>query len=301
MAITDKPLSEPEDEPVSEGKSVDWRTRTVTYLAEDVPAAYPGGPAHRAGALVVQATSGRDAKGRNVGFTTPSAVALALSLAMKAAKSARELQQQIQYSENVSPFGVGTSVTQKTTPALFDYFEQCMTVLAFGFQALEAYCNETISAKVAATYELTRKKDVLKLTADKLERVASTEEKLGTILPSLLGIPSPKGSRIWNEFLELKRARDATIHIKSRDSNPKIRQPSDLDDATLFHQFLNANISAWVRAAVAMIDYFASQNVSPPWLEHVKDTLGVRTKQPTTNQTKRNQEPRGQRSKTATG
>ncbi len=292
-------MDEQVDESASGGGSADWRLRTTSRLAQDVPAAYPGGPSHKAGALVVQFTAGRDAKGRNVGFSTPSAVALALSIAMKAAHEGRRLHKEIEHSESVSPFGSGTSVTEASIAALFDYFEQCMTVLAFSFQALEAYCNDTISTKVMATYELTRGKEVLKLTADELERVASTKEKLGAILPYLLGVPTPKGSQIWNEFIELKRARDATIHIKSRDSNPRVRQPSDLDDATLFHQFLGANVLQWVRTAVVMIDHFASEGDSPLWLEHAKKTLSVRAKKPATNQKKTNKLPRGKRATTA--
>lgn len=286
---------EREDNPTLGNESVDWRIRTVTQLAKDVPAAYPGGPSHRAGALVLQATSGRDAKGENVGFTTPSAVALSLSLAMKSADLARELLTHIEYSESVSPFGQTQSVTHRTTPFLFDYFEQCMSVLAFSFQALEGFCNETIEAKVTSTYPLKRKKNILTLTADELERFASTEEKLGVVLPDLLGVPSPKGSRIWNDFVELKRARDSTIHIKSRDSNPKVKQISDLDDATLFHRFLGANVTTWVRAAVAMLDHFTSMGEEPHWLEHPKKSLGVRTKRSAINQTKKNQKPRGER------
>lgn len=272
--------------------AIDWRTRSATHLTKDVPAAYPGGPSHKAGSLVVQATAGSDAKGRNVGFTTPSAVALALSLAMKAANQARELQKQIKHSEVVSPFGPGTSVTYESTTALFDYFEECMTVLAFSFQALEAHCNETISANVTGTYGLSRDKGMRTVTADELERVANTEEKLGTILPAVLGFPTPRGTRIWNDFVELKRMRDATIHIKSRDSIPKVVQLSDLNEATLFLRFLDVNVLSWVRAATRMIDYFAPKSYAPQWLEHAKTALGIRTKQPATNQKKKAKPPR---------
>lgn len=295
MALENDMPSEHSGESASVDGSVDWRTRAWTHLVKGVPAAYPGGPSHRAGSRVMQATVTKDAKGRNVGFTTPSAVALSLSIALKAADYGRTLHKQIEHSEGVSPFGPGTSVTEESIAALFDYFEQCMTILAFSFQAIEAYCNETISAKATGMYELRRKNGVLKLTADDLERKVSTDEKLGTILPRLLGVPTPKNSPIWSDFLELKRARDATIHIKSHDSNPRVRQPSDLDDATLFDQFLGANVFTWVRTAVSMIDYFASRNDSPQWLESAKKMLGVRTKSQTTNQMKKNRKPRSER------
>jgi hypothetical protein len=274
---------------------VDWRTRVVTHTTSDIPAAYPGGPSHKAGALVTQETTARDAKGRNVGFPTPSAVALALNVATKAAIQARELQDQIVDSPVVSPFGPSTSVTHESTPALFDYLEACMTVLTFCFQALEAYSNEVISTKVTGTYAHAYRKGTRHVGADQLERDASTEEKLGAILPDLLGVPTPKGTKVWNSFVELKRARDATIHIKSRDSMPRIMQPSDFDDRTLFHRFLGANPLEWVKAAVTMIDYFASNGDVPLWLEHVKTNLGVRTTKANKNQTKQTALPRSER------
>jgi hypothetical protein len=276
---------------------IDWRVRVLTRLASDFPSAYPGGPSHRAGALVVQETPGRDATGKNVGFITPSAIALALSLAMKAAENARILRQQVEESEVVSPFGPSSSVTPESTPALYDYLEQCMTAVTFSFQALEAYCNETISDKLTGTFALSRDKGRrrLELSADELERVASTEEKLGVILPDLLGIPNPKGRRVWQDFVALKEARDATMHIKSRDSAPRIMQPSDLDERTLFHRFLGADVMAWPRAAVAMILYFATVSGVPPYVVHARKALGVQAKGPSLNQSKSTQLPRGAR------
>jgi hypothetical protein len=224
-------------------------------------------------------------------------VALALSLAMKAADRARTLQQQLDESEVISPSGSRTSITQGSTPALYDFLEECMTVVTFSFQALEAYCNETISRTLTGTYPLIRGKGRrrIDMTADELERAASTEEKLATILPDLLEITSPKGNRPWEDFVRLKEARDATIHIKSRDSAPRVMQPSDLDYQTLFHGFLRADISAWVRAAVAMLLWFATVDEIPRWLEHVRKTLGMQAKGPALNQAKKNSLPRGQR------
>src|SRR5688500_6653453 len=66
----------------SSNDAVDWRIRLVSHLAKDVPGTAAGAPAHKAGALILGSTLGRDAKGRIVGFATPSAIALALDLAI---------------------------------------------------------------------------------------------------------------------------------------------------------------------------------------------------------------------------
>ena len=163
-------------------------------------AAYPGGPSHNAGALVFTETSGKDAKGRFVGFTTPSAIALALDLALKAVDRARELQNQLDSSEVVTPFGPGTSVTYASTSTLYDYVQQCMTVLAFSFQALEAFCNETISAKVSGTYPLERRRTISHVTADELE-VGMVGEHVNVALADAAGEADEGDAHGINLFL----------------------------------------------------------------------------------------------------
>ena len=66
----------------------DWRHWAVTTLAEDMPAAYPGGPSHKAGAPLYLSMDARNPKGERVGFTMPSPTALALSISIQSAKRA---------------------------------------------------------------------------------------------------------------------------------------------------------------------------------------------------------------------
>ena len=77
----------------------DWRKRGVARLAKPVPAAYPGGPAHDVGAPVQLTTMTRDARGTHTGFITPSLVALALSIALRAADRGRELHAAITFRD----------------------------------------------------------------------------------------------------------------------------------------------------------------------------------------------------------
>ena len=124
----------------------------MTHLTQDVAPAYPGGPAHKAGALVVQSTPGKGAKGQPMGFATPSAVGLALSLAIRASEEAAGLRAALNRTRSVSPFGESASVTMESIPDLYDFFERCMTSVTFSFQALEGYCNEVISYKAPAPW-----------------------------------------------------------------------------------------------------------------------------------------------------
>lgn len=75
----------------------DWRIRAVTTLTKDVPAAFPGGPSHRAGSPVYLVTENTDGSGKPVSFTTPSPVALALAIAHEAASQAHRLRPTIAF------------------------------------------------------------------------------------------------------------------------------------------------------------------------------------------------------------
>src|SRR5215212_8494768 len=152
MCVSEDPVlkpggSVPKEDDASPTYPVDWRIRIVTHLTQDVAPAYPGGPSHKAGALVVQSTPGKDAKGQAMGFATPSAVGLALSLAIRASEEAAGLRTALNRTRSVSPFGESASVTMESIPDLYDFFERCMTSVTFSFQALEGYCNEVISYK----------------------------------------------------------------------------------------------------------------------------------------------------------
>ena len=64
----------------------DWRIQAVTTLAQDVPAAYPGGPSHKAGAPVYLVSAAKNDEHNSIGFVTPNHPALALNIALGASK-----------------------------------------------------------------------------------------------------------------------------------------------------------------------------------------------------------------------
>jgi hypothetical protein len=137
--------------------AIDWRARAVTTLAKDVPAAYPGGPSHRAGARVVLVTSVKSADPGGTSFTTPSGAALALSIAIKAFDAAVVAKGQLGFVEIVTPRGPGKAIADERIPAFFDFLEQCMIMVTFSFQALEAYCNQIIDERLDGAYRYTKK------------------------------------------------------------------------------------------------------------------------------------------------
>jgi len=148
----------------------DWRIQAATTLAKDVPPAYAGGPSHKAGTPVHLTTSTRDPKNRPVGFVTPSATALALSIAMKSGEEAKELFTELKFDDVLTPHGKGKNINYKDVEPLYDYFEYCMIAVTFSFQALETFSNHTIANELKGTFSLQRRKETKTYTPLELER-----------------------------------------------------------------------------------------------------------------------------------
>ena len=161
----------------------DWRLYAVTRLAKDLPAAYPGGPSHKAGTPVYQTHLVQNKDGEYVSFLIPHATAMALNIAISASHQASELSKRIEYQEVQTPNGPGKSVTNEKSSELFDYFEQCMVSVTFSFQALEVFSNHTIFHELKQPMKVERKNKLTELTPGEIERQVSTEEKLAVILP----------------------------------------------------------------------------------------------------------------------
>lgn len=245
----------------------DWRINAASHITADVPAAYPGGPSHKAGTPLFQVTGTRDPQGRPCHFLTPSTVALFLNIAMKASLAANTLRGNLRFTAGISPDGTSRDVANEDTTALFDCFEQCMMAAIASFQALEGFANFVIGRELSdKQYTLQRRKGPETFSVDDLERVALTEEKLGVILPDLFKIASPKGKRVWGEFVDLKRIRDGTVHTKSADQYPHRRPTMNLDQSSIYYQFLYKDTTVYPKTSIAMIKYFYPTEQSPRWL-----------------------------------
>ncbi|HEX9002673.1 MAG TPA: hypothetical protein VGB07_22390 [Blastocatellia bacterium] len=251
----------------------DWRIQAATRLAADVPSAFPGGPSHKTGTPVYLVTTTTNPKKQPVSFVTPSAVALALSVAMRVSVEAESLASKLQFEEVVTPTGKGKSVKNQDLGLLYDYFEHCMIAVTFSFQALETYCNHVIVDKLKYNFSLQRRDGIKSFTPAELERGVSTEEKLSVVLPSLLGVGTPKGKKVWQDFVTLKRARDSTIHLKSSDQYPNTPPTNIVDEENLFFQFLNKKPKDFPKSAIHLIKYFLDQKELPRWFQNPVEFL----------------------------
>ncbi len=237
--------------------ALDWRIQAAATTATEIPAAYPGGPSHPAGSTLVLSSQVTPAEGVPILFPTPSAAALSLSIAARAARSATKLRNELQFSPAIGPGGTVQSLNRSLTSRLFDYFEQCFVAALFSVQALEAYCNYKISYELKGDLAIQREGKEIILSPLKVERELSIDEKLGEVLPGLLSVHTPKGLAVWEKYILLRRLRDATVHIKSH--HQWTSSSTGFEDSP-YAWFLQNSPSTIPLPAIAMLRYFALEH-----------------------------------------
>lgn len=236
----------------------DWRIVTTGRLAHDLPAAFPGGPSHKAGASVRLATLVETKQGELVSFELPSATALAFSIALRASHEAKELRSSFSFRQIPSPKGPAKSVAPESAPQLFDFLEKCMIAASFSFQALEVFCNHVISRELKEPFRLKRGKRWDTLRPIEIERHISTRMKLSHVLPIIREVENPTETKLWSRYDALEHARNSTIHLKSADQDA-------IDADTLYHKFLHGNPVDYPKTASDIITYFTPK-MRPTWL-----------------------------------
>jgi hypothetical protein len=252
----------------------DWRHWATTTLASDVPAAFPGGPSHKAGARVYVATLTKDSYGRVVAFCMPSPTALALSISIRSAEAAEQLRGGLTFEKGVSPLGPSRSVPNSASSQLYDFFERCMQSVTFAVNAIEIFCNQTLADELrdGATYTHETRKGEEELDATTAQRNLSIEEKVGTALPDLLSVPSPRGKAAWSDLKVLLRVRNSTVHMKAEEA---YKGDLSAEIRTLFHEFFVAkSILAFPANAVEVLGAIQKPGKpEPSWLEAARAQL----------------------------
>jgi hypothetical protein len=248
----------------------DWRLQAVIRSASDVPAAFRGGPSHKAGSILALITMAASPQYQRLGFQTPSAAALALSSGFRCAERAAQLWLQVRFTDVITPDGAAHSIENAAT--LFDYFEACLVAANSSFEAVEAFANETIARLLKGTMTLDRRDGPEALNAEEIERRVSTTEKIATVLPRILNVPSIKGRHEWQLFDHLKDVRDASTHFKSGDQYPLAGNASK---DSLYYILLNSDPRNFPLTAVRVIWRLLANREKPRWLSHLAEKHGI--------------------------
>jgi hypothetical protein len=144
-----------------------------------------------------------------VDFAVPSSPALFLNAARRSYAQIKDLEpEKMFYKWQNGRIPINHSL-------LFDYFEAFASHIVFSFTALEAFANEAIPMEFE--YEVEKKGEKALLKKPDIERAVNLDEKLHSVLPKALGVPSPKGKKPWQHYKLLKGMRDRIIHLKTID------------------------------------------------------------------------------------
>lgn len=244
----------------------DWRVHVAAEI-EAVNGLNPSGvqPGH----IILRVT---DTKVPDVGRVTiplVSAFRLALSGAIRATDEARGTWKGVRFLP-LSKGAKSKSIDFKTTSALFDYFEQATVAAILSYQAIETFANQAIEERMCEgqTLELTHRKALESFDLHRLQREVSTEEKVVTVLPMLVGVRFDKSEKLWQRFALLQRVRDAVIHLKTKDHHTR----GSFDTDSVFYRLLNTDVRLYPRTALGVMRHF-SVGEEQNWLLHAEERV----------------------------
>lgn len=249
----------------------DWRIYGGATLTADVPEAYPGGPSHKKGSPVYPIMRSQNQDGNSFSFIKPSVPALALNIAIKAAKEASKQQKRISYNRIVSPKGYSLNITPQNTPILYDFFESFMVSLIFSIQAIDIFSNTVIAQNLKkGTLSVKVKTKVKHYNSQQLQENFGIEYKLNEILPKILKINSlsVENKEIWDHFLELHRIRNRITHMKTEDF-----KFDDSKEDSLFYEFFKNDPKLLPKTTLELINYFSEGVNNSDWIESANSYL----------------------------
>jgi hypothetical protein len=180
-----------------------------------------------------------------VSFGLPSGPALFLHLAHCAYTKIKDLDPISLFDQH--PQGIWPDDQRR----LFDFFEDFISHVVFSFTALEAFANEVIPKEFKYTFKVEKTGEERTYAKEEIERRINLDEKLGTVLPRVFAVPSPKGLQVWESYKSIKQTRDRIVHLKSIDM-----RPSDPEDKTIWGTALRMHNQPFCDYAHAMIGHF---------------------------------------------
>ena len=240
----------------------DWRIHGVTRIAADWGK-------HKKGTPIRPTIKIKNKSGEITSFEPPRLHSLSFNLAIDAANEAEKLKSKISFYQMANG---NTKVSEKDLEILYDYFECCMITVAFSYQALETLANYIIEKTVKSRYPLKRmksgKEETQYLDKKELQRHVSTDEKLSTVLPEILHIKSPRHTKIWEAYKNLKKIRDAAIHAKPY----KFNESEEDKDSILFLLYY-CDPKKIVMNTLELAEFFTREIDEKWWSDKIKTVM----------------------------
>lgn len=239
----------------------DFRLQAITTLAKDFST--PGGPLHKEGAAVMVVANTKF-QGKNLTFGLPNVSAMFLNFSNTLwCESELYFNDASNFSTPTSKFMLPNTQSMKDKKSFFDALEKRMGAVVFAYSALESFANQSIPADFVFRQERGDAKFLEEYNKGQIEKFLNLDIKLGDVLPRIFEVSSPKGKKVWSEYVDLKKLRDRIIHPKSDDV-----KSTDPDVKTLWTALLDrrsANPAIETKDLVA--HFFPSHEKRPRWLK----------------------------------
>jgi hypothetical protein len=232
-------------------EEADWRCHTVIRVAKDTNA--PGLGELKAGELG-RVVGISHYKSKRVAFTVPRATALFLNLSQRHYEEAREIAQD---------FSVAPTLKTLDDEEAFAYLENIMASVVFAYTALESFANEEIPNDYIYTVDKGGKCQEV-YNKVQIEKFLSLAVKLGSILPAVGGVRSPKGIKAWQDYLELESLRHSIIHMKEAERDSRLESSK-----SVWGRLIKSPVPYYLPVAKRMIDHFYKpRKAKPHWHEN---------------------------------
>ena len=187
---------------------VDWRLQATTTLAKPFASPWTD-QTYEVGSRVTACSTMKFRGNKTLTISLPNAVAMCLNISYRAHGDSNKL-----LSESGVQRSLKKAVNFINDAQAIDCMENLITSIVFAFTALEAFANETIPDDYIYEFERRDKRCTESYSKDQIERYISLDDKISCVLPSILKVKSPKGTRVWQEYSKLKKIRDRIIHMK---------------------------------------------------------------------------------------
>lgn len=231
----------------------DWRLQTTLHLEEAWTSPWSGITSPK-GARITMVSVIQLTKKKLLTIPIPNATALMLNASTRAFERARTLRASWEIDKSLKK-----EVSFASEVDALDYIERMIESIVLAYSAIEAFANESIPHDFV--YVRNQKSELILEASSKetIERQISTDEKLTTVLPKVLGCKSPKGTHCWQNYKQLKDSLDRIIHMKTED-----RKSSGPEIDTVWKAIVLT--SAPHLSAKAVIDHFVkSMTNKPQW------------------------------------
>lgn len=236
----------------------DWRLQAVTALVEDWHS--PTGTIHKSG-TTVQAVGFVRYPNRNplLMIPVPNPCAMYTSYAFRVKNESEQLLKELNLSSLGNDIGI---VPSEIEGKLFDCLEHLISLVIFSYSAIEVFANSSIPDNFRFTRERRDNKYSEEYSKGQIERNLSLTIKLDEILPQIFSVQSPKGRRLWTDFVWLEELRDRFIHLKSSDWE---KSEPEMADKYVWTNLLSKKVLLAPHYALEMMNYFYDEN-KPRWL-----------------------------------